>query len=255
MPNRKSVMGEEETLRWLKRIIEAVPLEGSPRFQWVWRAPQAITKPGQVLAAFPSSFNPPTRAHDRLIQGARQVEPIHEIVLMLDRKALDKEIFGASLEDRLSMVLLLCKKDPTLSVAFTNRGRFVEKLTLLVEAYPSDTSIRFIVGYDTLIRILDAKYYENRETALRSLISGAHFLVATRGDVGIEEIREVIHRKENRSFAKAIKPFEIPFSLGQLSSSQAREAISREKPITDMVPPEIASYIQKRGLYRKVVER
>lgn len=240
---------EKGRLERLQEITRNAPLEGPPVLRWVRRAPQGIKQPGKGLGVFPSSFNPPTTAHRILIERARRFESLDEVLLVLDRKPLNKEIFGASLEERLAMILLFCQKDPTVSVAFTNRGRFVEKLALLLKAYPPRTTIRFIVGYDTLIRVLDSKYYDNRDTSLKVLFSGCEFLVATRGPTGIKRIREFIHRPENRSFSKRIKPFTIPFPIRQISSTHVRDAIRIEQEIAEIVPPEIASYIERKGLY------
>ena len=246
---------EEEKLDWLREIIRNAPPAGASVLKWVRRTSRGITGPGRSLGVFPSSFNPPTVAHRTLIERARHVESLDEILLILDRKPLDKSISGASLEERLSMMLLFCEGDPSVSVAFTNRGLFVEKLALLQKAYPSGTIFRFIVGYDTLIRILDAKYYKDRETALGRLFSDSEFLVANRERANIDEIQEHIDREENRWFSERIKPFEIPLAVGRLSSTQARHAIRRGETVEGIVPPEIASYIRQKGLYKNLRQK
>jgi nicotinamide-nucleotide adenylyltransferase len=243
---------ENKRLEWLRGIIRDAPLEGPPVLQWVRRAPQGITRPSRSLGVFPSSFNPPTTAHRVLIERARSVEPMHEIILILDRRPLDKRVFGASLEERLSMILTGWQEDPTISVAFTNRGRFVEKLVLLKKAYPNNTTIKFIVGYDTLIRVLDPKYYKDRDDALGRLFGDSRFLVAGRGNASIEEIKELISRTNNRPFSERIIPFEIPHSMANMSSTQARNEIRRGRDIDNCVPSEIASYIERKGLYGKL---
>jgi nicotinamide-nucleotide adenylyltransferase len=234
----------------LRGIISGAPLEGPAMLQWVRRAPRGIRGPGKSLGVLPSSFNPPTEAHRLLVEKARTVDLIDEILLILDRKSVDKGIFGASLEERLWMILLCFESDPTVSVAFTNRGLFSEKLTLVMKAYPDNTMIRFIVGYDTLIRVLDAKYYKNRDDSLSGLFADSHFLVAPRGRVGINGIKRLLNRRENRPFAKRITLFEIPSSVRQLSSSRIRNDIHEERNIDDRVPPEILSYLRTKGLYR-----
>jgi nicotinamide-nucleotide adenylyltransferase len=241
---------EEGRPKWLGRIIGRASLNGPGGLQWIRRAPRGISEPEKHLGVFPSSFNPPTTAHSNLIEQARRMEPLDEILLLLDRKSMDKEVFGASLEERLSMILLWCESDATLSLALTNRSRFVDKLPLLRKAYPRKTEIRFLVGYDTLLRILDVRYYENRETSLRRLFSGSQFLVANRGRAGIAEIRELMHQERNRPFSKQVTPFEIPSSARHLSSTKIRLAINHGHEIEDMVSPEIAAFIRRKGLYR-----
>jgi len=236
----------------LRKIIRDAPQGEPPVLRWVRRAPQGITGPGRSLGVFPASFNPPTIAHRTLIQRARSVEPIDETVLILDRRPLDKRIFGASLEERLSMILLCFEKDPTVSVAFTNAGLFVDKLALLLQAYPDNTTIRFIVGSDTLIRVLDRKYYENRDASLKRLFADSRFLVATRRNVGLKEIEKLLDREENRPFSERIALFKIPLSIGHLSSTRARNRIRRGGNVDEIIPKEIVSYVKRRGLYEKM---
>ncbi|NIO03310.1 MAG: hypothetical protein GTN74_01490 [Proteobacteria bacterium] len=241
---------EKLRLDRFRRIIRAVPLEGPPIFRWIKRAPQGIKKPGRALGVLPSSFNPPTKAHRILIEKARDLRPIDEVLLILDKRPLDKEIFGASLEERLLMILLCFQKDSAVSLAFTNRGRFVEKLELIMDAYPKDTLIRFIVGYDTMVRVLDAKYYENRNASLTRLFAGSEFLVATRGNARVDEIRRLALQRENRPFAEKIIPLEIPLPHRRLSSTQIRNAIRQRSEIDEFVPSQIKSYLERSRLYR-----
>ncbi|NIQ39678.1 MAG: hypothetical protein GTN81_13965 [Proteobacteria bacterium] len=241
---------EKLKLDRLREIVRGAPLEEPPVFHLIRRALQGITGQGRSLGVLPSSFNPPTTAHKALIERACTVEPIDEIVLVLDKKPLDKEIAGVSLEQRLLMMLLCFENDPTVSIAFTNRGLFVDKLTLLKKAYPDNTMIRFIVGYDTLTRILDAKYYEDRDASLNRLFAESRLLVATRGNVGTDRIKRLALQKENRPFAEKIVPFEMPFATRHVSSTHIRKDLSKGKTIEHLVPVEIAFYLRKTGLYR-----
>jgi nicotinamide-nucleotide adenylyltransferase len=243
---------EKLRLDRLRRVITDSPLEGPPKLRWISRAPQGIKGPGKSLAVLPSSFNPPTVAHQALIESARAIEPIDEVLLVLDKQPLDKEIFGASLEERLLMILLCFEKDTSLSIAFTNRGLFVEKLSLIMRAYPEKTVIKFVVGYDTLIRILDPKYYENRGASLSRLFADSLFLVATRGEAGMDEIKNLISQERNSPYSVRIRPFEIPFPIRQVSSTQIRNEIERGRNIDHLVPSEIVSYIKKTGHYRNL---
>jgi nicotinate (nicotinamide) nucleotide adenylyltransferase len=241
---------EKLELDRLGEIIRGAPLEGPPVFHLIRRALQGITGQGRSLGVLPSSFNPPTTAHKALMERARTVEPIDETLLVLDKKPLDKEIAGASLEQRLLMILLCFESDPTVSIAFTNRGLFGDKLTLLKKAYPDNTMIRFIVGYDTLTRILDTKYYEDRDASLNRLFAESRFLVATRGNVDTDRIKRVVTQKENRPFAEKIVPFEMPFATRHVSSTHIRKDLSEGRKIEHLVPAAISSYLRRTGLYR-----
>jgi len=146
----------------------------------VRKAPHGIFRRKGRLGIFPASFNPPTKAHLALIRKAGRLGNLDEIMVLLDGQAMDKEITGASLEDRLIMLKMLFQRDPRISIGMSNRGLFVEKLLPLRKLYPLPISFVFIVGFDTILRVMDKKYYQKRRAALDRLFGQCEFLVASR---------------------------------------------------------------------------
>ena len=118
------------------------------------------------LGIFPASFNPPTMAHLALIREAKKQGNLDEILILLDIQAMDKEPVGATFEDRLTMLKKVFGRDPKVSIGLSNRGLFLEKLKPLRKYYPSPISFFFIVGFDTILRVMDKKYYPNRKEVL-----------------------------------------------------------------------------------------
>jgi nicotinic acid mononucleotide adenylyltransferase len=206
---------------------------------------------GGVLGVLPASFNPPTVAHQALVREATKAVPFDEILLILDQQAMDKELFGAPLEDRLLMLLALFGADPQISLGISNRGLFLEKVEALHKVYLRHRQIYFIVGYDTIARILDPAYYEDRDRALCSLFSQARFLVANRKDYGELTLRELFGHKENRPFAPRVTPLVLPPHLAWISSSAVRQQLAKGRSVKGLVPPQIEEFLLKRGFYSR----
>ena len=224
-------------------------LEEKPRIYFVRRA-KGEEKKGKIsLGVLASSFNPLTRAHLALIGRARKEYRLGEVLLLLDKENVDKDFFEVSLKDRLLMLMLFFKETPYISLGLSSHGLFLDKLKALEEVYPSETDIFFIVGYDTLIRVLDEKYYDDRDSALRTLFNKSTFLVASREDKKIDAIYDLLNREENREFKGKIGALKLPDSFSDISSSKVRDFIKRGRPIDDLVLPKIEQFIKKKELY------
>jgi len=162
---------------------------------------------------------------------------------------MDKEILGATLVDRLLMLQVLFEDRPRFSIGVSNRGLFLAKVAVLREMYPKGTDITFIVGYDTLARVFDSKYYEDREGALDRLFASVAFMVANRGDNGREAVRRLMASVENRRFEERVLFFEIPNHLAQISSNRVRQRVMEGKPFGRLVPAQVREFIEKVKLY------
>jgi len=239
------------TREYLHGVLCYLPQEGPPLITIVKRATEGMEDRGVVLGVFPASFNPPTSAHQVMVREAAKTIPFDEVLLILDQQAMDKELFGAPLEDRLLMLLILFRDDSKISLGISNRGLFLEKVEAIQKVYPKDTQIHFIVGHDTIVRVLHPKYYEDRNNALRSLFSQARFLVANRGGCDERDLRDLLELEENRPFAAQALPLTIPPHLALISSSEVREKLAKEQSVQGLVPPELEEFLNERGFYRR----
>jgi len=238
------------THQYLRESVRALPLEGPPVIEIVKQAKRGIeAKKRGVLGVLPASFNPPTSAHQALVREAGAVVSFDEILLIVDQQAMDKERMGAPFEDRLLMLLALFGDDPQISLGICNRGLFLDKLDALQKVYSQEMQTYFIVGYDTMVRVLDPAYYEDREKALRSLFGQARFLVAHRGECDERDLNELFGREENRPFAAQVLPITLPPELTRVSSSQVRRHLAEGKSVQGLVSPELEEFLQKHGLY------
>lgn len=239
------------TRSYLHEAVRTLPSEGPPAIEIVKRAERGIQdKKKGLLGVLPASFNPPTSAHQALIREAGDTVPFDEILLIVDQQAMDKERIGASLEDRLLMLLALFDADARISLGIANRGRFLEKVEAMRKVYPmGDTQIYFIVGYDTIVRVLDPKYYEDRDKALHSLFAQARFLVANREDSDERDLRELFSLEENRTFAAQVLSLTLSPALNRISSTLVRQHLAEGKSVEGLVPPKLEEFLRKHGLY------
>ncbi len=235
-------------------IIERIRRDTHSRLVVISRPQKGAQKPGRGVGVFPSSFNPVTRGHMAMLQRAAQIKAFEEMLLVLDTQAMDKEIFGATLVDRLLMLQLLFEDHPRFSVGVSNRGLFLTKAQILMELYPRGTDMTFIVGYDTLARVFDPKYYEDREGALDRLFACCTFMVANRGDYGRKAVQQLTASAENRRFQHKVHFFEIPNHLAQISSTQVRHRVMKGKSLVGLVPQQVREFIAKVKLYQPNTE-
>jgi nicotinic acid mononucleotide adenylyltransferase len=239
------------TRQYVHETVRALAREGPPVIEIVKQAERGIeAKKRGVLGVLPASFNPPTAAHQALIREAGAAVAFDEILLIVDQQAMDKERLGAPLEDRVLMLLALYGDNARISVGISNRGLFLEKVEAMRTVYPTgDTQIYFIVGYDTIVRVLDPRYYTDRDKALRSLFGQARFLVANRGGCDERGLKELFGMEENRPFAAQVLPITLPPALTRISSTLVRRHLAEGKSVEGLVPPELEEFLRKRGLY------
>lgn len=232
-------------------ILTTVPADRSP-------APK-------ILYVLDSSFNPPTLAHLRIASSAllERLEPSSRLLLLLATQNADKPSKPASFEDRLAMMELFAHdlrahlaanppaaddpdpsgfdQMPTIDIGVTKKPYFVDK-ALAIEGsgcYPAPLEQVHLTGYDTLIRIFNAKYYPPEHTLepLSPLFSRHRLRVTLRPDDewgGREEQRAFLrglargdreHEGGRREWAEKIQLVEGKTTEERaVSSTKAREA-------------------------------
>ena len=138
------------------------------------------TKSPKELYVLDSSFNPPTRAHFRLCTSAllneRSQSGPKRLLLLLATQNADKAPKPAAFEHRLAMMSIFAEEMANemaadgnaegvlVDVGVTKQARFVDKASAIeeCEAYAiSGKTVEqvHLTGFDTLIRLLDTKYY------------------------------------------------------------------------------------------------
>jgi len=223
----------------LAELLAGLNPEGPPRLAFVRRAPAGIGKRAGHLLCLSASFNPLTVAHIWLIQEATGIFSPDEVLLVLARTNVDKPVEGFPLERRLSLLARFVEPRPTFSVAACSHGRFVDKTEAIQHHYPAETRLAFILGFDTLVRLFDPKYYADPNTSLSALFDASEFIAANRAPESPEAVASFLARPEVMPYAHRIRMIRLPPEIAAMSATEVRDRLERGEPVTDLVPPEI----------------
>lgn len=214
-----------------------------PRIELVHRAAPQTLKHSQKLGIFSGSFNPLTLAHARMIEDTAAKYQLDELLLLLAKANVDKSIFGLPLAARLLTVKKYAENRHGFSVGVSSHGRYIDKVTALKTIFPSETEFYFIVGYDTLVRIFDAKYYTDFHTELKALFIAARFIVANRAEADIKTIETFMAQPEIQQYASYVSSILLPDVYAYMSSTEVRELLVRGEAIEHLVPPSILAML------------
>ena len=107
-----------------------------------------------------ASFNPPTLAHRALAESAAEAANASSILLQLSVANVDKTVTSADLGQRLFMLELMAQGHDHVGITGCSHARFIDKAVAIRELSPGLHPI-FAIGYDTLVRLFDEKYYED----------------------------------------------------------------------------------------------
>ena len=231
-----------------------------------------------------SSFNPPHLAHYALAKEALKFKynnletPKDELslLLLLSVKNADKVLeTPAAYDHRLNMMLLMAQYleknlDVHVSIGLTNHAKFVDTSVALINYLKTyfakeyhSIKVTFAVGFDTLVRILDPKYYlpDLLLDLLQEFMTTTDLFCLTRSE-NVESYQEQMdyfgqlrHGKLDnipKAWADNIHVMSVEQDrdgVGLVSSTSVRAAFA--SGITNNVPviPEIKKYIEENKLY------
>lgn len=238
---------DQERLQGLQRLVESCSPEAPPSCRLL--SPERVAE-AKALAVLAGSFNPLTVAHLALAEMAER-EQLGLVVFTLATRTIDKERpEGALLADRLLVLEAHTCRFPSRSVALVNRGLFVEQADLLISAVAGLRELTFLVGFDKIVQLFDARYYRNRDAALSQLFARACFAVAPRSGSDHADLTRLLARPENARFAARVRPIDVGESLAGVSSSSIRAALFAGDPQPSGLTPESAAFIRATGCYR-----
>lgn len=245
-----------------------------------------------------ASFNPPTLAHQALLVETAAKYKLDCYLALLSTSNADKgqsslkdgsEFNDAPIKDlqalgpkgamqgRLMMMKAMAscvasEADDValareLAVAYTDNALFVDKARAL-QAFVPGTPVEcyFILGMDTLVRVLNPKYYQNWDhmtSELASFFEHSHFVYAARkGAPSLDEIMHSELKEEDgqhiagllQRFDGHLHPLTIQAYLQTISSTMVRTALAGtskddEAALNSMVCAPVLDVIRKHALY------
>ena len=234
----------------MQSFMDSLEPGGPPRAAFLRRAVDGLGRPGGSLVVMDASFNPMTVAHEAMLNRASESCRAGEALLLLSHANVDKAVYGASLAQRLAMLDHYAKPYRNLSIAGCSHARFVDKAGALRPLFPESTGLFFVVGYDTLLRLFDPRYYTDMPDELSSLFEIACVVVANRETVDPEAMRRMMNRPEYGAFCDRIRFIRLDGAHSRISSTEVRTLRTRGAPVRHLVPSRIADTIEAMDLYR-----
>ena len=126
-----------------------------------------------------------------------------------------------------------------ISVGASSHGRYIDKVMALKTLFSPDTEFNFIVGYDTLVRIFDPKYYTDFHAELQALFASARIIVANRAEADIKTIETLMVQPEISRYASYVSCILLPDVYAYMSSTEARDLLERGETVEHLVPTSI----------------
>ena len=185
-----------------REIIGRFLRSSSSTFQII-NGPLSLKRPGgtvpltSTLLVLDSSFNPPHWGHFTLIKKASEFYMEHEntkklsVLLLLSVNNADKKPKPATFDKRVDMMCIFAdviraklKQISDVSVGVTTYGKFVDKDRVIRSEFIDSSNIVYLVGFDTIARIFDPKYYSPKSlsVALGDFMKYSQLFCLTRED-------------------------------------------------------------------------
>jgi nicotinate-nucleotide adenylyltransferase len=200
------------------------------------------------LGVLGGAYNPITRAHLLLARYSKEQAKLDEVIFVLSRALPNKPLVGVPVEQRLEMMRLGSSGIPYISLGVCSHGLFLDICIALQQIYPQKPEIFFIAGRDAAERILTWPYGD-LGAALAKMFAGFQLLVFERQGKFELPADPLVEKYRNR-----IHPLEIEENLDTISSTEVRKRVNKGRSITELVPVEVAAFIQEHSLYRDFAE-
>ncbi len=208
------------------------------------------------LLLLPGSYNPPTTAHLALAQASLQAIPQANLYLGLGTTIINKEQQErATLLDRLILLDQIARRTRQMGILLTNEGLYVGQARAARIAFPQASEVVFVVGFDKIEQIFDARYYQDRDAALQELFALASFLVAPRADHEAADVAALLHQPENQPFQAGVYLLPFPAEYRAVASSEIRAAFQAHSdtlpasPLARLLPPEALAFAVETDCY------
>ena len=248
--------------------------------------------PPRTLYILDSSFNPPTLAHLRIASEAllRDPGPSPSRLLLLfatqnadkafkpapfEHRLLMMSLFAMDLQDHLKQVKNLSSADelPSIDVGITSKPFYHDKTFAIDESgfygsSPSSPQHVHLTGFDSLIRIFNAKYYTPNHDLrpLEPFFSKHRLRVTYRPDDkwgGRAEqdayLADIAEGRRDHEGGKREWAEKIEFVEGKkegeesISSTKIRQAVQAQNPdaLKTLLSDRIREWVLEEGLYRE----
>lgn len=235
-----------QRFKGVQRLLDGLDPQAMPQVRLVPGSPG----PQGDTIVFPGSFNPPTTAHLAMLQQAHKKfgHGGMRVYAAISKHTIDKEtVERPLLVDRILLLDTVLHNHALHSgILLFNRGLYVEQAEAIRSQYHKVGQLYFLVGFDKIVQIFDARYYENRDKALRELFDLAEMLVAPRAGASAAELTALLAQPENAPFARHVHLLPLHATFRDISSSRIRQSLASHE---QDVPSEVQRFIRETGAY------
>jgi nicotinate-nucleotide adenylyltransferase len=189
------------------------------------------------------TFDPTHHGHLVAAEEARWQFRLDQVLFIPTGQPWQKPVGVTSAEDRYLMTVIATASNPAFAVSRIEIDHpgptyTVDTLRRLRAELEGDTRLYFITGADAVLHILTWKDGEE-------VLELAELIAATRPGYDLSKLAEWLPSATDR-----VHRLEIPMLA--ISSTEIRMRVARGAPIQYLVPEGVASYVDKRGLYRPI---
>nr|POE52191.1 putative nicotinamide mononucleotide adenylyltransferase [Quercus suber] len=251
----------------------------------------SLNESAQTLFILDSSFNPPSLAHRTLAQSALHYsstskhEGPYRLLLLFATMNADKNPSPAAFEQRITLMTMFASdlmlhlqrlsetndhEIVPIDIGITKAPYYTDKtLAITAEAkqfYPDEPKHVHLIGFDTLVRFFDPKYYSSFNPPLSALApyfdTGHHIRATLRPDDGFGSLQdqqayvlklgngELESVGGNPQWAKQVDVVRAENGFG-VSSTKIRNAATDNKwdDVRNLCTPRVAEWLQTEKLY------
>ena len=183
-----------------------------------------------MIGLLGGTFNPPHNGHVALARAAEEKLGLDDLVVLVAERPGHKRV-GLDAENRLRLA----------RAAFPDRRVELdpdERTVDMLRDHSFDDPV-FLIGADEFCDFLDWK-------DPNGVLELAPVAVGTRPGYPRERLDRVLERLDRPDRVSFFELEPVP-----IASREVRERVARGEPIDDLVPPAVASEIEKLGLYRR----
>ncbi|ODT45790.1 MAG: nicotinate (nicotinamide) nucleotide adenylyltransferase [Nitrospira sp. SCN 59-13] len=223
------------------------------------------------LGLLGGSFNPIHRCHLSIAQAARRLLQLDQVLFIPTGDPPHKQPGTlASAQHRYQMVHLAIQDQPAfaltdIEIRRSGKSYSIDTVRALQAQYGSDTELFFLIGLDAFLDLPSWK-----EAA--QLLTLCHFVVISRPSttfLGVASLpifpevgREPLLALDTGQLERADVPLRngrtvtfLKLPPCECSASDIRARVADGRPLANLLPPLVESYILREGLYREDSER
>lgn len=198
-------------------------------------------KSGERIGIMGGTFNPIHNGHLQLAMKAQEQIRLDKVLFMPSGNSyMKKNVLDT--RKRVDMVALAIKKYPAFELSLVEARKAGNTYTFetlrFLTSENTDTQYYFIIGADILFQI---ERWRNPE----QIFQMAKLVCAVRDDYDLNAIRE----KGNVLAASGADIIYLNMPRLDISSTDIRAKVKSGLPVSEMVPPEVAQYIEREHLY------